>query len=212
MIRVKAKASFFLGVGLTALAALLLRQPASAPAKTPDQTPLILERVTKLSELRLARHTYTTTSVFESSKSADGAFSMVPAVQNLVTATTKNEAVVTIRAEIDAAIDMSQATVSRNGDVYTITLPHAKLSKPVLDAKLNAHRPGLLWRDSEIALKAIDDAKDKVRRAATARRITQEAEQNAKAALAPILPAGLTYRVEFQAPNKTQTAPETANF
>jgi hypothetical protein len=152
--------------------------------------PPILEKVQALGELHTARYTYQ--NVFEHATARRPAewASYVPGAASLVRATTQNRALVEVKAEVEAGVDLGKAEMEkRPGQPDRLLLPHARVYRPQVDATVHDVRRGLLWRDDNIALDAERDAAARLREAAIRQGILRTAEANVAEQVARILPA-----------------------
>ncbi|MEZ0324934.1 MAG: DUF4230 domain-containing protein [Fimbriimonas sp.] len=141
--------------------------------------PLILQKVQALGELHTARYTYQ--HVFEqtSSRTPEDWTNYVPGAPSLIRASTQNSALVSATAEVEAGVDLSRASVRDEGGVKVLVLPRPHVYRPKVDARVNNARPGVFWRDNNLALKAVNSMEVRVRQAALTQGIVAEAEKNA---------------------------------
>jgi hypothetical protein len=176
-----------IGLGVLVLASL----PSTRPDASPVPMPLILSKVQALGELRTARYSYQ--HVFEqtSSREPQDWARMIPGASSLVVASTRNTALASATAQVDAGVDLSKAKL----DGQTIVLPEPSIYRPLVDLKLHQVRPGTFWRDDNMALRATEAMRLRVTQAARKQGIAEEAKRNALAAIHRIAPgATITFR------------------
>lgn len=143
-------------LGILGLGFSLGRNSAPEAAGTP--APVVLKQVRDLGELHLIEHQYQTVFEMESHRDAAAWTQQIPIVNQLasdvVEATTKNTALVTITGSVEAGIDLSQAEIRQDGQDLTIVLPNAKLYPANVDAVLHAQKRAVGWDDRNLSLKA----------------------------------------------------------
>ncbi len=149
--------------------------------------PLILQKVQALGELHTARFTYQ--HVFEetSSRTPEDWTMYVPGAPSLIRASTRNTALVSATAEVEAGVDLSKATVRTEGGANVLVLPKPSVYRPKVDARINSSRPGVFWRDNNLALRAVSSMETRVRHAAMSQGIISEAEKNARTSVDTLL-------------------------
>jgi hypothetical protein len=170
-------------VGLTAatvvLGLFLLGRTNRAEETQVVPMPLILQKVQSLGELHTARYTYQHVFEQSSSRQPEEWTSYIPGAPSLIRASTRNSALVSATAEVEAGIDLSKATVRDRGGARILVLPKPTIYEPKVDARVDSSRPGMFWRDNNIALKAVNSMEVRVRQAAVSQGILVEAEKNA---------------------------------
>lgn len=122
-------------------------------AKT-DQTPMILEEVRRLGQLRTVSQRVNQVYDYETHRTPEGWAAHVPLVQEVVAATTSNRVLVRAVADVEAGVDLSRARVVREGGGTTIILPEAEVYEPVVKMQVFDQKDGLFWRDLNIGGKA----------------------------------------------------------
>lgn len=148
--------------------------------------PMVLRQVQALGELHSARYHYE--NVFEQRTylKPQGILANFPGAAELARATTQNEALVSAQGAVEAGVDLTLAKT----DGKRLILPHAEIYEPQVELNLHSVRRRFFWRDDNIALKAVADAKSRMRDAAATQGIRDEAERNAKNQVARIAPEG----------------------
>ncbi len=141
----------------------------------PAPMPLVLEKVQALGNLHTARYTYQ--NVFEhiSYRHAQDWAQRIPGFDSLVHNATRNSALVGVTAEVEAGVDLSKA--KQEGSL--IVLPPATIYEPQVHAHVYSTKRGAFWRDDNLALNAVDSAKERLIAAADSQKIRAEAERNA---------------------------------
>lgn len=149
-------------------------------ALRPTPMPPVLQKVQALGELHTARYTYQ--NVFEHATARQAAewARYIPGATSLVRNTTRNSALVEVHGKVEAGVDLSKAKmVTTPGKPAILVLPHAKAYRPDVDAKMFNVRPGVFWRDDNLGLNALADARARLSQAALQQGILREAERNA---------------------------------
>lgn len=161
-------AAFLLGVGTFAI------WPRT-PVPTVAPEPMVLEKVQALGELHTARYTYRRVFETETSRPVAEWAQAIPGAASLVKSTTKNTALVSATINVEAGVDLGAAKkVGR-----WIVLPHARIYEPTIDGQVHQHKAGLLWRDDNIGLAAVAQAKRQAQEAAVKQGILNRAENEA---------------------------------
>ncbi len=162
---------------------LFLGRGNRAEEAQPLPMPLILQKVQALGELHTARYTYQ--HVFEqtSSRTPEEWTNYVPGAPSLIRASTRNSALVSATAEVEAGVDLSKAKFRDN----VLVLPKPNIYRPKVDARVNNARPGVFWRDNNLALRAVNSMEVRVRQAAAEQGILSEAERNARKSVTTLL-------------------------
>jgi hypothetical protein len=189
--------SLFAMVAVAALAVgFLLGRPTSSSGEEPQPQPmpLVLERVQALGELHTARYTYQNVFEHRTSRRPEAWTQYVPGVPQLVTASTRNSALLGVTGYVEAGIDLSQARVEDDA----LILPAPKVYRPHVDAKVHRHRAGMFWSDPNIALKAVGLTEARLKTAAVEQGILEQAKSNAEAQLLALLPEVARYRIVFE--------------
>ena len=150
------------------------------------QMPLILKSVQSLGELHAARYSYTQVFEQQTARRPEEWTRYVPGLGGLVTASTRNRALVSATANVEAGVDLSKASFRQVGGQRQIVLPRVQVYRPQVDAKIHSARPGLFWRDDNIALAAVRATEARVREAAISQGIAREAESNVRKRVATL--------------------------
>ena len=163
----------------------LVAVPHLAPwgAKPAVPPPLVLQRVQALGDLHTARHTYQHVFQQETSRPVADWAAYIPGAASLVKSTTSNTALVTMKAEVEAGVDLSKAHMEGR----ILVLPRAQIYTPSLEGKMHDHKAGLLWRDDNIAFTAEDEARANAVRAAKRGGILKLASDEAASRVAVLL-------------------------
>jgi hypothetical protein len=161
----------------------------SAKKSSPAPVAPILQQVRALGELRTARYTYQTVFEHTTSREPEAWVRYVPGGESLVHAATRNEALVSAHATVDAGVDLRHATVERAGDRLVVTLPRAQVYEPVVRARVHDAERGWFWRDENIGLKAAETAGEQIvdnaRRQGIRKRAETEAVTRVRALVGP---------------------------
>ena len=123
---------------------------------------MVLEKVQALGDLHTVKHTYQQVFSQETSHPVADWATYIPGAASLVASTTKNTALITMKAEVEAGVDLSKAKMVGK----TLVLPKPQIYTPTMQGKLHDHKSGLLWRDDNIAFTAEDQARMNAVRAA----------------------------------------------
>jgi len=149
---------------------------------SPERT-LVLQRVTDLGELRLARHEYSQASTWESARKPAEWAAAIPGAREVVGALTRNEAVGEVSGHVDAGIDFRQARIAIQGKKVRVQLPAPIVMETVVDANPVHHKAGLLWRNQDMASVAEAEYESAYRSAAVREGILDRAKRNAESAV-----------------------------
>jgi hypothetical protein len=155
----------------------------------------VLERVQALGDLHTARFTYENVFEHATEREAQDWTGSIPGVASLVSAATRNTALVGVNVEVEAGVDLSKAKLTRTALGGTLRLPLPTVYKPQVDAHVYETRRGILWRDDNIAIDAITDAKVRMTRQARHDGIVREAEKNAISTLSGLFPDIAGHRI-----------------
>lgn len=142
-------------------------------------TPSVLQKVQALSDLRTARYTYQRVFTHETAREPQAWLAVLPGGADLVTAATRNEALLSVQGEVEAGVDLGQARLEKGPEGPTILLPPARVYPVQVTGRVHRHRPGMFWRDDNVALSAVGAARAEFRRAALSQGIVERAEQEA---------------------------------
>jgi len=129
--------------------------------------------------LHTAKHTYENVFEYSTSRQPLQWVAMVPGGTELVRTGTRNAVLVSARGEIEAGIDLSKATAVRSGKSLTVRLPRPQLFEPKVHAKVHWQKSAVFWHDENIALKAVRDAEDRIKKASLRQHILETAADEA---------------------------------
>ncbi|MGE0001689.1 MAG: DUF4230 domain-containing protein [Fimbriimonadaceae bacterium] len=147
-----------------------------APVRT-----VVLQKVTDLGELRLARHEFSQAATWESSRKAADWAVAIPGANEVVGALTRNRAVGEVTGHVDAGIDFSEARIEIEGKTVRVSLPAPTVQETVVDANPIHHNAGLFWRNNDMASVAEAEYQGILRSAAVRGGILERARTNARA-------------------------------
>jgi hypothetical protein len=137
--------------------------------------PMLLKRVQALGELHTASYSYENVFEHRTHLQPRGLLAAFPGVGSLTEAATRNAALVSTDGTVEAGIDLSRARIDAN----RIVLPRARMYEPQVHAKLHQVKRSPFWRDENLALNAVSDAKERMAGAAREQGILADAEKNA---------------------------------
>lgn len=149
-----------------------------------DRAPVravVLQKVTDLGELRLARHEFSQAATWESSRKAADWAVAIPGANEVVEALTRNQAVGEVTGHVDAGIDFSKAKIEIEGRTVRVSLPDPTVQETVVDANPIHLKAGLFWRNNDMASVAEADFQGVLRSAAVRGGILERARTNAEA-------------------------------
>jgi hypothetical protein len=159
-------------------------------AQTASSLPIILDRVQAIGELHTAKQNAETVISVETHREPDGWASGTP-IGTLIQATTSNSALVAVKGTVEAGIDLSQARASWkpgvDGKTLLVEVPNVKVYEPVVNGRVHSAKRGFLWKDDNISLKALDEAKMKFKDSARSGSLVRDAEDSARKALEGLL-------------------------
>jgi hypothetical protein len=124
-----------------------------------DDVPLIVRSVKELGFLQTAEMNLSDAFQFATNKSAEGPVASVPGMNELVRSATLNSVWVQASGKVTAGVDLSKAQIRIDRDTVHVQLPHLEVQSPSVELKLLNDKKGLFWRDDEILLKAIREAR-----------------------------------------------------
>jgi hypothetical protein len=159
------------------------------------QATVVLQEIRELGELRTVRHTYRDVVRLDTSRRPADWAEPIPGATATVRLLTRNSAVVTWQAEIDAGVDLAKARVVQEANGPVIVLPRAQVYAPRIHTWVEWGRPGLFWRDENVAAAAQRKAAERAIRAALEAGILEGAERGALERVRKIAP-GLDARLE----------------
>lgn len=171
-------------------------RPASVA--TVWEGPTILQRVQALGDLHTVRYAYQNVFQVQSTCEPAGVLASFPGVPQIVHAATRNQALVSATGTVEAGVDLSQAKAEKTPAGTVLILPLPRVYPP--DVRLHVHeaRPGAFWRDDNLAVHAIDEARTRFLNAGLRQGILAQAEQGARERVANLLgAAGAKVDVRF---------------
>lgn len=124
-----------------------------------DDAPLIVRSVRELGFLQTAEMNLSDAFQFATNKSAEGPVASVPGMVELVRSATTNSVWVQASGKVTAGVDLSKAIIRIERDSVHVKLPRLEVQSPSVDLKLLNDKKGLFWKDDEILLKAIREAR-----------------------------------------------------
>jgi hypothetical protein len=161
-------------------------------------TPLILNKVQALGDLHTARYSYEHVFDYSTSLQPEQWTRYVPGMANLITASTRNTALLDTTGQVEAGVDLAKATVGARNGRKTLILPKPKLYPAHVSANVHAAKPGMFWRDDNLSLKAVRAAEAQISEAAKRQGILDDAQQNARDQLTRLVPEVANYEISFQ--------------
>ena len=126
-----------------------------------DDVPLIVRSVRELGFLQTAEMNMSDAFQFATNKSAEGPVASVPGMNELVRSATTNSVWVQASGRVTAGVDLSKAQIRIERDAVHVRLPRLEVQSPSVDLKLLNDKKGLFWKDDEILLKAIREARSR---------------------------------------------------
>lgn len=161
--------------------------PAVPNEKVIDEAPRILESVRELGFLQTAEMNLSDAFQFATNKSAEGPVASVPGMDTLVQAATHNSVWVQANGKVTAGVDLTKATVRIEADSVHVHLPRFTVQSAQVDLKLLNDKKGLFWKDDEILLKAIREARSRFNTTADELNIRKTAVAGAEASIRRLL-------------------------
>jgi len=144
------------------------------------QTAPLLERVQALGELHAVKYTYRDINEFETQREATPWLAAIPGGSEIVGSATRNSAVMSYTATVEAGVDLSKAEIVRTANGVTVKLPQPQVYPPNVTASVHSVKRGVFWRDPAIAATAIEDAKNRMRLTSIRQGILAEAKVNVR--------------------------------
>jgi hypothetical protein len=186
--------------GSIAFAALWMAAGTRPDTVPGPVAPPILERVQAIGNLHTARYTYQNVFEHQTSLKPAGWATYVPGATGMVHASTRNTALLSAQAVVEAGVDLSQAQVEPTlGGRSRLILPRAQVYTPNVEAKVHNSRAGFFWYDRNLSLDAVRSLKLRIREAAVRQGIREEAEKNAEKQLKALVPEIETsYEIVFR--------------
>lgn len=186
------------GVALVAFGFLIGSRVTTPPDGILRQTPLVLNKVQALGDLHTARYTYSQVFDYSTSRQPEEWTNYVPGMGSLITASTRNTAMMDATGQVEAGVDLSKAKVETSGTSQKLVLPKPTIYTPHVTARVHEARKGIFWRDDNIALKAVRSTEDRLAQAARQQGILREAETNARKQLVSLVPEVAHYDIAFE--------------
>ncbi|MCW5939595.1 MAG: DUF4230 domain-containing protein [Fimbriimonadaceae bacterium] len=156
---------------------------------------VILKEVQTLGELRTVRHTYRDVLRCATSREPADWAAPIPGAAGVVRTLTKNDAIVTYLAEVDAGVDLTRAKLVEEASGPVIVLPRAQIYPPRVKVRIEWRNTGLFWRDENLAAAAQREAEAKVTNAAEGSRIIERAESEVRDRLSQL---GQKFELRFE--------------
>lgn len=177
------------------LAGVQLLTPRGEAPATADA---LLTQVQTMGRLQTVQHNYNGVLRHTTAQEAEGGWNAVPGVASLVHTTTRNDALITYRAQVRAGVDLRMVKVSGDPEQgFTVTLPPSSVELAGVQARAEWVRPGFLWKDANVTLDAERvagaDAIEKARTAGIADAAQTQAEEELRRLLEPLTEAEITF-------------------
>jgi hypothetical protein len=171
------------GAGLFAIYLVIagLQGAKSGPTASTFNAAPVLQKVQSLGELRTARFTYRDVFEYQTQREPQMWLSYMPGASSLVQASTRNTALMSVTAQVEAGLDLREAKVAEESNEKKIVLivPQPRVYKPQVEAKVHNMKIGLLWSDHNLGLKAQQDAQIRLKQAAVQQGIVSKAKESA---------------------------------
>ena len=159
--------------------------------------PILLQRIQAIGKLHTIRHTFERTGAVETFRNADPSVAWIPGAEGLVESATKNQVVMTLRGSVESGIDFKKVKLTLAEGRAKVSLPRPETYEPTVSAELHDARSGAFWKDEEIQLKAIEDAKREFRAASIQAGGRDQAMTEARNVITELLKAAGVKSVEF---------------
>jgi hypothetical protein len=124
-----------------------------------DDTPRIVQSLREIGFLQTAELNLSDAFQYGTQREPEGVVAAIPGMESLVRATTRNSVWVQANGKVTAGIDLSKATIRIDRDAVHVRLPRLQIQPAEVDLKLIDDKKGLFWKDDEILLKAIREAR-----------------------------------------------------
>lgn len=160
--------------------ALFFGSASGSSPKTLQLAPL-LQQVQALGDLHAVKYTYVDVHEYETSREPAGWLAAVPGGSAVVRAATLNTATMSFKGTVEAGVDLSKAKVVRSGAGITLQLPSPVLYPANVTAGVHDVKRGMFWRDQNISVRAIEDAKQRFAETSIRQGILEEAKKNIRA-------------------------------
>ncbi|MCW5935997.1 MAG: DUF4230 domain-containing protein [Fimbriimonadaceae bacterium] len=172
-------------LGAAAVYVFFVAVPAVQTKVVP--TPVLLQRVQALGELRTVRHQYEQVFEYGTQRRAADWAAWIPASDDFVGSLTRNKALVTATGTVDAGIDLRKAQIEVVEGTIVVTLPKPRVYEPVVTAKVHTSTSGLLWNDANLGLRAQQEAGARFVQAARSAGVEDEATAEARRVVGSLL-------------------------
>ncbi|OWU64449.1 MAG: hypothetical protein CBB60_009745 [Armatimonadetes bacterium Cent15-Ar3] len=133
--------------------------PAVPEGRVLDDTPRIVQSLREIGFLQTAELNLSDAFQYGTQREPEGVVAAIPGMESLVRATTRNSVWVQANGKVTAGIDLSKATIRIDRDAVHVRLPRLQIQPAEVDLKLIDDKKGLFWKDDEILLKAIREAR-----------------------------------------------------
>lgn len=197
---------WFGGIGALGIALGFGLSGLTSKADTTEKVtplPVILTKVQSLGELHTAKYSYNNIFDYSTHRKPQQWAASVPMLGSMIQASTTNKAQMTVHGSVEAGYDLRQVsaeyvTMPSGGQALVLTIPEATIYEPQVRGEVNDHDRGLFWRDNNISVKALSNAKARFRSASLQQGIEEEAknglEETLGAFLAPLHSGPIEYR------------------
>jgi hypothetical protein len=152
----------------------------SSQPKTVQLAPL-LQQVQALGDLHAVKYTYVDVHEYESSREPAGWLASLPGGNAVVRAATLNTTTMSFKGTVEAGVDLSQAKVAHSATGITLRLPSPVVYPANVTAGVHDLKRGMFWRDQNISVSAIEDAKQRFAETSIRQGILEEAKKNVRA-------------------------------
>ena len=133
--------------------------PTVPEGRVLDDTPRIVQSLREIGFLQTAELNLSDAFQYGTQREPEGVVAAIPGMESLVRATTRNSVWVQANGKVTAGIDLSKATIRIDRDAVHVRLPRLQIQPAEVDLKLIDDKKGLFWKDDEILLKAIREAR-----------------------------------------------------
>lgn len=158
--------------------------------RQPTPLPIVLESIQALGNLHTTRYAYNNVFEYTSSRQPQEWVERI-GMGGLVRGATRNRALVSAHGTVEAGVDLRKAQarydLTPGGRRLVVTLPDPTVYKPHVEMKLHTARPGVFWRDDNLALKAQADAGERFVAAGREQGILESAREEARTQISTLL-------------------------
>ena len=163
------------------LAVALLSVMGGRTRNVPDATSApVLQRLRNLGELHTARFEYADVVDHRSYQEPQGILASFPGANSIARAATENKALINIRGSVEAGVDLGHLQAESTPKGLRIVLPAPHTYRPEVDAKLFSVNSGLFWRDDNVTLSGVEEAKGRLATAARRQGLLKSAQEQAE--------------------------------